>query len=92
MAKHSPQFNDGRIMNGDYEGLYVLPMAIAMRDSAWDYASFLLTFAVDEFTDINPDSMYVQDEDLPQLAVMFDITSDHDLAEFMRDFPRDWDT
>jgi hypothetical protein len=91
MATRSKQFEDGRIVSGEYEGLYIDAIARAMCDSSWDYASFIGCFAIDEYTDIPEYSMYVMPDHLPQLAVVFDIAPD-DYEAFVRNFPDDWDT
>lgn len=85
------KFDNGQIMNGDYQGLYVLPLAVAMRDSSWDYASFIISLGIDIVTDIDADAMYVLDEHLPILADLFDIPDD-ERFDFLANFPRDWDT
>ena len=87
----NPNFEDGRVINGEFEGLYIVPLAICMRDSSWDYSSFVNSFAVDEHSNIPEWSMYVLPEHLPELAVVFNIPPD-EYDTFVRDFPNDWDT
>ena len=89
--KHNTKFTDGCVDDGEFQGLYIVPLAICMRDSSWDYSSFIGCFNVDGHSDIPEWAMYVKPEHLPILAVVFNIPPD-EYEAFARDFPDDWDT
>ncbi len=85
------KFDSGQCDDGDYEGLYVLPLAICMRDSSWDFSSFIMCLGFDELTDIHPDTMYATREHAAKIANVIDLADD-ERDEFINDFPLTWDT
>jgi hypothetical protein len=90
-AKGNPRIVDGMIMYGEYEGLYVLPLATCMRDSSWDFPSFVCSIALDHLFDDEP-TMYPKPEDARKIANAIDLETDADRDAFVEHFPYEWDT
>jgi hypothetical protein len=84
------QFHAGCITNGEYEGLYVLPLAICMRDSSWDFPSFVMSLGLEHLFDDEP-TMYPTANDATIIADVIDLLDDERDA-FINDFPLHWDT
>lgn len=101
------KFEDGQIIEGDYELLYVLPLAIACRDSSWDFPSFVMGALglahlwpkhCEPFVAIVPGHfcdydvpMHPTRDDVVKIADAIDLYPDA-RDEFINAFPLDWDT
>jgi len=84
-------FDDGRIENGEYEGLYTMALAICMRDSSWDFPSYVGAMGLSHlFVDEEP-TMHPQIDDVILIADMMKF-NDKSHNEFVLNFPLDWDT
>lgn len=86
------KFETGQIVDeNDVCGFYVLPLAIAARDSAWDFPSFVMWLGLDHlFTDSEP-TMYPTRDDARIIADAIDLEPDC-YDDFINNFPLTWDT
>ena len=85
------KFEHGMCDDGEFEGLYVLPLAECLLNSSWDFASFVQTLGLDDLTDIHPDTMHPTREHVVMIADVIDLADD-ERDTFINDFPLDWDT
>lgn len=86
------KFNCGMIDDGEYEGLYVLPLAICMRDSSWDFPSFVSSVGLDDVIPDDDFTMYPTPEHARKIANAIDLETDADRDAFVEHFPYEWDT
>jgi len=89
---------DGYINDGPYVSLYVLPLAICMRDSAWDFPSFIFSLGLQHlWADDRPEydcepPMHPDQTDAIKLADCTAFDTPADRNKFINDFPLEWDT
>lgn len=88
------KFEDGFIDNedGEFHGLYLLPLLRAMSDSSWDFPSAMMTLGLDEHFPGGEPTMYPGEREAQILgAIAFQ--NDESREEFIREFIKiGWDT
>lgn len=84
----------GRIMNGPYEGLRLLHLAVCMKDSAWDFPAFCYTLGLDRlFADeCGEVTMYPTRDHARAIADAINLSDDAHRDEFVDNFPLEWST
>lgn len=85
-------FEDGQPLDGDYKFLNVLAVAICMRDSSWDFPSFVFALELGHLFPNEDPTMYPTREDATIIANGIDLELQKDRDEFVNDFPLIWDT
>lgn len=86
------KFEWGTIDNGEYAGLCVIALAECMRQSSWDFPSFVIAIGLDHlFTDGEP-TMWPTRDDARIIANAIDLDDDEAIEKFVDDFPLTWDT
>lgn len=88
---NNPMFNDGRVEQGAYEGLYVLPLAHCMCDSSWDFPSFCFSLSLEYLFDDDP-TMYPTIDDARAIAEAINFETDAHRDAFVEQFPLTWST
>ena len=85
------KFECGQCIDGDYTGLYVLPLAECMMNSSWDFPSFVMSLGLDHLYDGDCCVMHPTIDDAHIIARAIDLDPDS-YDEFVNDFPLSWDT